>query len=64
MTTSKKTLKEIELHKTVGQQYKGRYRYPFAAEFQQERNEITLDLLQGGGRSRVLDLGPAHLPAE
>jgi ubiquinone/menaquinone biosynthesis C-methylase UbiE len=57
MATSKKTLDEISLHETVGQQYKVRYRFPFAAEFQQERNEIILDLLRGGGDMRVLDVG-------
>lgn len=59
MTTSKKTLEEIELHKTVGLQYKVRYRFPFAAAFQQERNDIILDLLKGDGEGEglVLDLG-------
>jgi ubiquinone/menaquinone biosynthesis C-methylase UbiE len=41
----------------VGQQYKVRYRFPFAAEFQQERNEIILDLLEGEEEMSVLDLG-------
>jgi len=57
MSTSKKTLEEISLHQTVGRQYKVRYRFPFAASFQQERNEIILDLLEGGEGIRVLDLG-------
>ncbi|MHC4945685.1 MAG: class I SAM-dependent methyltransferase [Planctomycetota bacterium] len=57
MATSKKTLEEISLHETVGQQYKVRYRFPFAAEFQQERNEIILELLEGAEEMEVLDLG-------
>ncbi|MFH2002245.1 MAG: class I SAM-dependent methyltransferase, partial [Planctomycetota bacterium] len=55
--TSRKTLNEIELHKTVGQQYRVRYRFPFAAEFQQERNDIILDMLGGDDGMTVLDLG-------
>jgi ubiquinone/menaquinone biosynthesis C-methylase UbiE len=57
MAASKKTLKEIELHETVGKQYRVRYRFGFAAEFQQERNDIILDLLGGEKRMKVLDLG-------
>jgi ubiquinone/menaquinone biosynthesis C-methylase UbiE len=57
MAASSKTREEIELHKTVGQQYRVRYRFPFAADFQRERNEIILDLLGGDQEMRVLDLG-------
>lgn len=59
MSTSEKTREEIALHKTVGQQYKVRYRFPFAMAFQEERNGIILDLLERSGEEEVtvLDLG-------
>lgn len=57
MVTSKKTLNEIEMHKTVGKQYRIRYRFPFSAEFQQERNDIILEMLDGDDGMQVMDLG-------
>jgi len=57
METSDRTHHEKEIFKTVGQQYKVRYRFPFAAEFQQERNDMIVDLLGGREEMSVLDLG-------
>ncbi|MBU0754132.1 MAG: class I SAM-dependent methyltransferase [Planctomycetes bacterium] len=59
MSTSERTRQEIALHKTVGRQYKVRYRFPFAMAFQEERNKIILDLLAGetDEETQVLDLG-------
>ena len=57
MASSSKTRDQIELHRTVGRQYRIRYRFPFAADFQMERNRIISELLEGEEDQTVLDLG-------
>lgn len=57
MGISDKARSQMEWHKTVGKQYAIRYRFPFAAQFQWERNRFIMDLLQGSEEMLVLDLG-------
>lgn len=57
MAVSRKSREQIDLHRTVGRQYRIRYRFPFAADFQMERNRIISDLLGGEPDLSVLDLG-------
>jgi ubiquinone/menaquinone biosynthesis C-methylase UbiE len=48
---------QIEMHREVAAMYKRRAAYPFAEEFQQERNDLLLAMAQGGVECRAVDLG-------
>ncbi|MBI4878663.1 MAG: class I SAM-dependent methyltransferase [Planctomycetes bacterium] len=48
---------QIEMHRAVADMYRGRARHRFAAEFQQERNDILIALAPAGAGGAALDLG-------
>lgn len=48
---------QIEMHREVAAMYKRRASYPFAEEFQQERNDLLLDMAPRGTNHRAADLG-------
>ena len=48
---------QIEMHREVAEMYRRRAGYPFADDFQQERNDILLSMAPEGGGQRALDLG-------
>lgn len=48
---------QLEMHRSVAGMYRRRAAYPFAEDFQEERNEALLALAPTGAEGRVLDLG-------
>ncbi len=48
---------QIEMHRSVADMYRGRARHRFAAEFQQERNDLLISLAPASAEGAALDLG-------
>jgi ubiquinone/menaquinone biosynthesis C-methylase UbiE len=54
---SERSRHDQEMHREVASMYRRRSTYPFAEAFQQERNDLILELAPPAARGRALDLG-------
>ncbi|MGQ0553955.1 MAG: class I SAM-dependent methyltransferase [Planctomycetota bacterium] len=57
MSLSEHARRQVEMHRHVAHMYRRRSAYPFAEEFQQERNELLMSLAPAEASGRALDLG-------